>query len=331
MSGETILIVEDNDSLRMGIFEMLSGEGYQVVEARNGVEAVERLKKVTPELILSDVMMPEMDGFDFYAAVRARSDLISVPFIFLTARSDPSDFMKGRLLGVDDYLAKPVTKEELVTAIRSRLSRYSQVKIAQIQRAYQASLTMLANAIESRAHGTTGHIERILSFALLLAEYLGWNERAISQLRFGAILHDLGKLNVPENILFKVGPLLEEEWDEIRRHPITGAEMVRGIPFLSEVAPLIRGHHERWDGKGYPDRLSGTSIPAGARILAVVDAFDEMTSERFYAPRLSMEDAYQEILSQAGTQFDPGIVEAFKMAWLSGKIHKLFKEFHQNR
>jgi putative two-component system response regulator len=326
MSGELILVVEDNDSLREGICEMLALEGYHVVEARNGIEAVKALYTSTPELILSDVMMPEMDGFDFYSMVRARTDLISIPFIFLTARTDPADLMKGRVLGADDYLAKPITRDELVTAIRSRLSRYSQVKFAQVQQAYQASLTMLAGAIESRGPNMYGHIERLTETALLLAAGLEWKERALNQLRFGAILHDIGKIHVPDKILTKKEPLTEEEWEEIKRHPGAGAEMVRGIPFLSEVAPLIRHHHENWNGEGYPDRLSGESIPAGARILAVVDSFDAMTSERVYANRLTLQEAHDEILCLEGIRYDPEVVDCFEKTWNSERIHSLYQD-----
>jgi cyclic di-GMP phosphodiesterase len=330
MSGEIILVVEDNDTLRVGICEMLMLEGFQAIEARNGLEAFKALKNSTPELILSDVMMPEMDGFDFYSAVRNRSELVSIPFIFLTARSDPAYFFKGRTLGVDDYLTKPVNREELTTAIRSRLSRYSQVKDAQVQLAYQASLTILADAIESRVPGTIGHIERLTEVATTLASLLNWNERSMNQLRFGAILHDAGKLNVSEEILFKEEPLDDKEWMEIRHHSQAGADMIRGIPFLSEVAPLICHHHERWDGTGYPDGLAGPAIPAGSRVLAIADAFDAMTSERVYASSLTIEEAYYEIIRCQGSQFDPYLVESFRNAWSAGTIPRIYQNLQLN-
>lgn len=323
---ETILVVEDNDSLREGISEMLALEGYQVVVARNGIEAVEMLHYHTPELILSDVMMPEMDGFDLYSIVRSRADLVSVPFIFLTAKTDPADFLEGRRLGADDYLAKPVTREELITTIRSRLSRYSQVKLAQIQHAYQVSLTTLADAIESRGPSFTAHIARLTELALSLANYQNWSERALNQLRFGAILHDIGKLHIPDEILFKKEPLTEDDWVEIRRHPVAGAEMVRGIPFLSEVAPIIRYHHEWYNGLGYPEGLIGTAIPIGARIVSVVDSFDAMVSDRVYAPRFTLRQAYEEILRLSGTKYDPDVVATLTKAWKDGLVQKIYQE-----
>jgi len=325
MSGETILIVEDNAALRVGICEMLILEGYEVLEARHGLHAMEVLRGATPDLILSDVMMPEMNGFDLYTQVRSQPNLISIPFIFLTARTDPADFLLGRSLGVDDYLTKPVTREELLTAIRSRIMRYSQVKLTHLQQAYIASLSILANAIEARVPGVHGHIEWLVELAQILAGYLDWSERLITQLRFGTILHDIGKLNVPENILFKTGPLLQREWLEIKSHPVVGAEMVRGVSFLADVAPLIRHHHERWDGTGYPDGLSAEAIPPGARILAVIDAFDAMVIPHHYAPPNTLEDAYNEILRCSGTQFDPQIVACFSKAWEAGRIQALVK------
>lgn len=326
MSHETILVVEDNDSLREGICEMLGLEGYEVIEARNGMEAVSLLQRHIPELILSDVMMPEMDGFDFYSEVRARSDLVSVPFIFLTARTDPADFMIGRRLGADDYLAKPVTREELITVIRSRLSRYSQVRFAQVQQAYQASLTVLADAIEARGAVAQGHVARMTELALLLADYLGWNERALNQLRFGTILHDIGKLHISDGTLLKSEPLNDEEWEMIRQHPVAGAEMVRGIPFLSEVASIIRYHHEAWDGSGYPDGLAENTIPAGARILAVVDSFDAMVSERTYARQFTLQEAHDEIVRLSKSRYDPEVVQMFEQAWKLEKVQQIYSE-----
>lgn len=326
MNNETILVVEDNDSLREGICEMLNLEGYRVIEAADGKEAIALLQHHTPELILSDVMMPEMDGFDLYSVVRARRDMVSVPFIFLTARTDPADHLIGRKLGADDYLAKPVTRDELISVIRSRLNRYSQVRIAQLQQAYQTSLTILAGAIEARGAVVQGHIARMTEMALWLAEELGWNERAINQLRFGTILHDIGKLHVPDETLLKPGPLNEVEWGLIRQHPVVGAEMVRGIPFLSETSPIIRYHHEAWDGSGYPDGLSELTIPAGARILAVVDSFDAMVSERVYAPLFTLEEAYEEILRLSRARYDPEVVAAFTKAWQRGKIQQIYSQ-----
>jgi len=326
MNGETILIVEDNDSLRIGISEMLTIEGFSVWSARNGVEAVEILKTVFPDLILSDVMMPEMDGFDLYSEVRSHPELISIPFLFLTARTDPEDSLRGRTLGADDYLTKPISRDELVTTIRSRLNRSRQVKLAQIEQAYVASMTLLAGAIEARSPISNNHIERVTETCLLLAGYLGWSERSLPAMRFAAILHDIGKLNIPDLILLSNKTLTESDWDEIKRHTITGVEMIRGIPLLSEAIPIIRHHHERWDGKGYPDNLAGLAIPPGSRLLAVVDSLDTMVSPRVYAAQLNLEAALDELGQLAGLKYDPTFVQALRNVWQEGKLQKIYPE-----
>ena len=327
MANEKILIVEDNDLLREGLREMLTYEGFSVETARDGEEAINQMATLIPEVIVSDIAMPLMDGFEFYNQVRSRPELITVPFIFLTARSEPSDFLESRNLGVDDYLVKPISREELVTVIRSRLDRTRQVQMAQVQQAYQASLSALANAIEMRSPDTRGHVERIVETALVLAKMLGWSERNMVALRFGAILHDIGKIHIPASILNKQDPITKAEWAEIHRHPITGAEMIRGIPLLTGAVSIVRAHHERWDGSGYPDGLAGNSIPEGARILAVSDAFNVMINPQPYHPCRSPEEAYQEILLLSGSNYDPKVITAFKKAWESGEIQAILSKY----
>jgi putative two-component system response regulator len=326
MSNETILIVEDNDSLRIGISEMLTIEGFSVLAARNGVEAVEILKTNLPELILSDIMMPEMDGFAFYNQVRSHAELFSIPFLFLTARTDPEDSLRGKTLGADDYLTKPISRDELVTTIRSRLNRSRQVKLAQVEQAYVASLTLLAGAIEARNLISNQHIERVTETCLMFAGYLGWSERSMPALRFASILHDIGKLHIPDKILLKEKPLSDSEWAEIKRHTLTGVEMIRGIPFLSEAIPIIRSHHERWDGNGYPDGLTGQDIPAGARMLGIVDSLDTMVSPRVYASQLEPHAALEEIQRLSGVKYDPALVQSLGKLWLEGRLQKIYPE-----
>ncbi len=321
---ETLLIVEDNDALRDGLGEMLRLEGFNTLTAANGRLALHKMNGSTPDLILSDITMPEMDGFAFFKAVRTRPDWIAIPFIFLTARGEKKDILTGKNLGVEDYLVKPLTRDELVTAVRSRLNRTRQLKTAQLHQAYEASLTALANAIDLRDEYTRGHVERVRNYALVLAEHLGFPEKQLEHLRFGAILHDIGKIHISEHTLLKVSPLSEEEWLEILHHPITGADMVKDIPYLAAAVPIILYHHERWDGEGYPDHLMGKAIPTGARIVAVVDAFDAMTTNRPYGKRRSLPEAYQEILDCSGSQYDPEVVGAFQKAWKAGQIQQIF-------
>jgi putative two-component system response regulator len=323
MELDIILIAEDNDVLRSALDEMLSNSGYVVYTAANGVEGLKCLEEITPHLIISDISMPDMDGYEFFDAVRANQHWLSIPFIFLTARGTKKDILNGKDMGVEDYLVKPVRRDELLTTVRSRLSRSNQLRIAQLREAYESSLILLANAIEVRDSYTRGHVERVRDYALLMAKILGWQDQRLEDLRFAAILHDIGKIHVRENVLLKEGPLNDEEWEEIKKHPSIGAEMVKNVPYLVSAIPAILHHHERWDGQGYPDHLAGESIPLMARIVAVADAFDAMTSNRSYQKIRSLQSAYDEIVSAVGMRYDPKIINALKKAWEMGEVQKI--------
>ena len=323
MANETLLVVDDNEALREGLSEMLSFEGFAVLTAENGFEALEKMRVISPDLIISDITMPQMDGYSFFNAVRARTEWVTIPFIFLTARAEREDVLMGKNMGAEEYLVKPMSREELVTAVRARLARSRQLEMAQLQQAYEASLTALANAIDLRDRYTRGHVERVTAYAMSIASCMEWPPWRVEQLRFGSILHDIGKIHIRETTLFKETSLTDEEWDEIKKHPINGAEMIKDIPYVSHAIPIVRHHHERWDGNGYPDQLAGDKIPIEARIVAVADAFDAMTTERPYSPSRDLEEAYDEILNCTGKQYDPSVVEAFQVAWNLGEIRKI--------
>jgi HD-GYP domain-containing protein (c-di-GMP phosphodiesterase class II) len=186
---------------------------------------------------------------------------------------------------------------------------------------------MLANAIEVRDPYTRGHVERVMNYAQTIAEYLGWTAIEINNLRFGSILHDIGKINIAENILRKEGSLTDEEWAEIRKHPEMGAELVKGIHYLDPALPVILYHHERWNGSGYPYGLKEEKIPVSARIVAIADSFDAMTTERPYRKELTPEQAFNEVISGSGIQYDPLMLEAFQHAWETEKITEIFLAF----
>lgn len=321
MSHETILIVEDNPILREGLQEMLELEGFSVFTAANGQQALDAMQDNSPDLILSDIAMPVMDGHVFFRTVREQPEWVSIPFVFLTARGEREDVLAGKDMGAEDYLVKPVTREDLVTVVNSRLERSHQLHVVQLQQAYETSLTVLANAIEVRDQYTRGHVERVMAYAFAIAEFLNTSEFDYDQLRFGAMLHDIGKIHIRETTLCKNDNLNGDEWSEIKLHPLTGAEMIKDIPYLSPAIPVVRYHHERWDGQGYPQGLHGEEIPMVARIVTVADGFDAMTTDRPYSSARSLDEAYQEIRSGSGTRYDPLVVEAFSKAWDSGKIH----------
>jgi putative two-component system response regulator len=315
MVGETLLIVEDNDILREGLHEMLGYEGFSVITARNGIDALNKMEALTPALILSDIAMPTMDGFAFLTAVRSRPEWVTIPFIFLTARVGEADILAGRNLGAEDYLTKPLSRDELVSTVRSRLGRSVQIKVGQLQQAYLQSLEILASAIDKRSPQSGDHSRRVTSYAMILANQLGWSERRRAQLRYGAILHDIGRINVPEAILSKDTLLTEEDLNMIHQHPITGAEMIRDVNFLVDIIPVVRHHHEHWDGSGYPDGLSGKDIPEGARIISVADSYAAMTAPRIYKPVLHPQEAFEELQNLSGKYYDPEVIESFRSVW----------------
>ena len=327
MSEETILLVEDSDVLRQGLKTLLEQEDFTVITGGNGKEALDEMEVMTPDLILADILMPEMDGYELFEAVRSKPEWISIPFIFLTARRERKHILAGKRLGAEDYLLKPISPVDLLTAIRSRLGRSHQLLLAQLQESYEASLIMLANAIEVRDPYTRGHVERVMNYAQTIAEYLGWTEIEINNLRFGSILHDIGKINIAENILRKEGPLSNEEWAEMRKHPEMGVELVKGIHYLVPAVPVILYHHERWNGSGYPYGLKEEKIPVSARMVAIADSFDAMTTERPYRKELTPEQAFNEVISGSGIQYDPLMVEAFQHAWETEKITEIFLAF----
>ncbi len=324
MSGETILIVEDNQVLREGLREILAIEGYHVLCASNGKEALQEMSTFNPDLILSDLAMPEMDGFEFLRAVRSRPEWVTIPFLILTARGEKDDVLIGKSLGAEDDLVKPLTRQELLTAVNARLSRAQEIKIAQLHQAYEDSLTALANAIDVRDPYTRGHVERVTAYAQILAQQMGIRDGFLEQIRFGSILHDIGKIVIQDEVLLKANPLTPDEWKKMKQHPITGAEMIKDISYLAPAAPIIRHHHERWDGTGYPDGLKEEQIPLGARIVAVADSFDAMSIDRPYRNGRSLEDAYQEILNCSGSHFDPQVVKAFQRAWRQNLIQQVY-------
>jgi putative two-component system response regulator len=322
----TLLVVEDDPAMLVAFKDVLEGAGFHVVTAQNGQVALDQLEAIKPDLILSDISMPIMDGYQLFEAVRERPGGAVIPFIFLTARGTREDIFAGKSLGADDYITKPVTTRELLSAVKARIQRSDELMVAQLKTAYKDSLFVLANAIERRDSYTHAHMRRLNEFARLLANELNWDQEQLEDLEFGAILHDIGKIYVPEAVLQKEGKLNEEEMDDMRKHPEVGAHMIKDIPYLASAAPMVLYHHERWDGNGYPEGLRGEEIPIGARVLAVADAFDAMTSNRPYREALTAEVAYQEILNCSGTQFDPQVVEAMKTCWESGQIEQILNQ-----
>ena len=306
-----ILLVEDDSLLLEVMKSILEAEGFEVYPASNGKQALDMFIVVHPNVVVSDIMMPEMDGYELLESVRLMPEGIIVPFLFLSARTERADVDRARSLGIDDYLFKPFEAPELINAVRSRLDRRRIVELFDTRTAHLQTVVMLANVIEARDPYTAGHLERVRRLALGLAFALNWSNEDIAILEFGAILHDIGKIVVPSQILKKTGPLDEEEWKLMRQHPLTGAKMLEGVDHLRAAVPYVLCHHEWWAGGGYPANLKGEQIPREGRLLAIVDAFDAMTTKRPYHENMMASDALEEINKHRGNYFDPEMARVF--------------------
>jgi putative two-component system response regulator len=311
VSMQKILLVEDDAPLLDVMRYLLEAEGYEVCPAVNGKQALDLFITSRPSLVVSDIMMPEMNGYELLEAVRVMPEGITVPFLFLSARTERSDVDRARSLGVDDYLFKPFEAPELINAVRARLDRRRVIELFDTRAAHLQTVIMLANVIETRDPYTAGHLERVRRLALNLAFALNWNTEDIAILEFGAILHDIGKIVVPSQVLKKTGPLTKEEWKLMRQHPEVGAKMLEGVDHLKAAVPYVLNHHEWWNGSGYPGGLKGEKIPREGRLLAIADAFDAMTTNRPYHSSMPASDALDELARYRGIYFDPDMVDAF--------------------
>jgi putative two-component system response regulator len=305
----TVMVVEDDPAVRQTLSELMGGPGYRVVIADSAEQAVELLNVVAPDLILTDVQMGGLSGIELCQRVKADPRYELTPVVLLSAVSDVKARVEGLAAGADDFFSKPVDFRELLT----RLEALLRVKflLDQLERA-EGMITTLALTIEARDKHTSGHCERLARYALAVGEALGADRATLRTLRLGGYLHDLGKIAIPDDILLKPGPLDERERERIRVHPTVGADLMAGMKSLEAVRPIVRHHHERWDGSGYPDRLEGEKIPLGARIISVVDVFDSLHTARPYRAALSREAALSIVKRETEAGFwDPAVVSVF--------------------
>ncbi len=306
-----IMVVEDNADVRQILTRILEIEGYFVLETTDGQHALNMLNRIKPDLILSDIHMPNLNGIEFYKAVRNNPDWVAVPFIFLTSMDHPDEIRAGRELGVEDYLTKPIDGAELVKIVNARLLRTAQVQIALIDQAYLDTVNVLANSIEGRDPYTHGHVERVATYARWLGEALEWPDENMRLLEFGSRLHDIGKIIIPDEVLKKNGPLSADEWELMKQHTLAGARIIGQINHLQGILPYILHHHERWDGSGYPHNLCGREISVEGRLLALADVYDALTTNRPYHPARPHNEVVTFLQIKSGTYFDPDLVAIF--------------------
>jgi putative two-component system response regulator len=311
MTSKRILLVENDQQTRQEVSQILQIENYTMIQAADGFDALKIMDRLKPDLIISDVLLPNIDGIQFYKKVREKQSWVTIPFIFLANQNTVDQIRKGKELGVEDYLIKPVEAEDLIRTIQRKLLRAAELEVAHIGQAYLETVTVLANAIEGRDFYTRGHVERVATYALLLARELRWPPSHLRILELGARLHDIGKIRVPDHILNKPGPLNEEEWAIMKKHPSIGAKILRGISHMRPAIPYILYHHECWDGTGYPEGLKGREIPIEARLLAIVDVYDAISSRRPYHPAQNHHQVVEILRSESGKRLDPDLLKIF--------------------
>lgn len=279
-----ILVVDDQEANTMLAEATLAPLGYKIMQAPDGKRALDLVASDPPDLILLDVMMPGMDGYEVCTRLKEDERTRLIPVIMLTSLNDLEDKIRGIEAGADDFLSKPFNQAELSARVRSllKLKQFTD----ELEQAEDVLCT-LGLSVEAKDVYTEGHCERLSRYSVALGRSLGLSQEYLKALRRGGYLHDLGKIAIPESILNKKVELTEEEWLIMREHPVIGERICKPLKSLKLVFPIIRHHHERWDGSGYPDGLKGKEIPLTARILQVVDIYDALTTARPYKPPYS--------------------------------------------
>jgi response regulator RpfG family c-di-GMP phosphodiesterase len=327
-----VLIVDDDPALRKILSVMLTHADFRCRTAACGEEALGLLESEPTDVVISDLRMPGISGMDLLIEVRERYPHLA--FLMVTGQDETRVGVRAMQLGADDYLLKPFDADVVLGSLERALQkkklerevqeyrlhleemvseRTQQLRTAlqQTERSYEDTLEALGAAIDLRDSPTAGHSRRVFLYSMELAKAIGGLEQEIRTIAMGAWLHDIGKLAIPDRILLKPGPLTDSEWEIMRRHARIGYELVKSISFLAGAAEIVLTHHERFDGSGYPQKMNGDEIPVGARIFAVADTLDAMTSDRPYRAALPLQAARDVIERGSGTLFDPLVAAAF--------------------
>ncbi len=283
-----IFVADDNPQVADILSRMLQREGHAIEAYSDGASLLARIGADQPDLFILDVVMPGIGGFEVCTRLKADPATRLVPVVLVTGLGDSESRLQGIEAGADDFLTKPFDRSELLARVRSllRLKSYTD----ELDRA-ESVLFALARSIEARDPYTGGHCERLATFGRALGQRLGLPESALVAIERAGTVHDIGKIAIPDRILLKAGPLEEDEWILMRQHTVTGEKICAPVRSFREVLPIIRSHHERLDGSGYPDGLAGEQIPITARVLQVVDVFDALTTERPYKRAMPLEQA----------------------------------------
>ncbi|WGV26272.1 two-component system response regulator [Halotia branconii] len=304
-----VLVVDDHTASRMTAVALLSMEGYEVIEADCGVTAVELVRQKQPDLILLDVMMPGMDGFEVCQLLKQDEHTRLIPVIFITALNDRRSRIRGIEVGADDFLTKPFDRVELAARVKSLVR---QKRLNEDLDHTEQVLFSVARAIESRDPNTGDHCERLVQLGQIFGEYLNLSRHQIRDLMWGGYLHDIGKVGIPDDVLLKTGKLTPEDWQIMRRHVVIGEKICQPLRSMRGVVPIIRHHHERWDGSGYPDGLKGEDIPYLAQVFQMIDIYDALTSERPYKRAFTTQEALSVMLEETNLGWrNPQLIQQF--------------------
>ena len=304
-----ILIVDDEPA-NLKVMREVLGNQYRMSFAKSGAAALALLEKEQPKLILLDIMMPDMNGFEVCEILKSTPALSHIPIIFVTALGDESDEFKGFELGAVDYITKPISPAIVRARVKTHLSL---VQAEQLKQAHVDLVHRLGRAAEYKDTDTGEHIARMSQYSKLLALEFGMGEQQAELLRQAAPMHDVGKIGIPDAILLKPGRLSPDEFDHMKQHAAIGAQILANSssPLLQLAHKLAIEHHEKWDGSGYPNGLKGEQISVEGRIVAIADVFDALTSKRPYKEAWGVEEALEHMQAQAGKHFDPHLINLF--------------------
>ncbi len=312
-----ILVVDDSHAVCLFLQEELSRLDYRVGIAHNGREALKRLGEERPDVILSDVYMPEMNGIELIEELHGHPGYASIPFVVMSTENDAGNMQKMMEYGAAAFIIKPFNLEQLLLTLNKIFSyeflllRKENERLSGEQKLLLAGITSLVNALEARDNYTRGHSERVSQILAGLVGFRGGSQRDIERATIAGRLHDIGKIGIRDNVLLKPGKLSDEEFSHIKEHPAIGVSIINNIPSIADVLPVVASHHERFDGKGYPEGLRGEDIPLLARLTAVADTYDALTSDRPYRRGLDHGQAIAIIADVAGTQLCPDSVRFF--------------------
>lgn len=304
-----ILVVDDHPSSRMTAVALLSVEGYEVLEAENGQAALDCVQDADPDLILLDVMMPGMDGYEVCRCLKQNEHTRLTPIVFVTALNDRRARLRGIEAGGDDFLSKPFDQLELSARVKSLIR---QKRLNEDLDHAGKVLFSIARTVESRDPNTGDHCERLIALSKAFGEYLRLSRSEVRDLSWGGYLHDIGKVGIPDSVLLKTGSFTSEEWQIMKQHVLIGEQICQPLRTMRGVIPIIRHHHERWDGSGYPDGLKGDNIPMLAQIFQIVDIYDALTHERPYKPAYTPEESLEMMVQETRKGWrNPDLMQKF--------------------